>query len=161
MKTSQTFQKLMQYVRPYRLFFVLSILLAIVAVVTQLYIPILFGQCIDCMISQGHVDLARLETFGSKIGILIMVNAITTWFMNVVNNHMAFSIVKDMRAQIMRQIQHLPLSFLDGHGIGDILGRMIADVDQISDGLLLGFTQLFSGVITIVVTIVFMFRIDF
>lgn len=161
MKTSQTFQKLMQYVKPYRLFFVLSILLAIVAVVTQLYIPILFGQCIDCMISQGHVDLARLATFGSKIGILIMVNAIATWFMNVVNNHMAFSIVKDMRAQIMRQIQHLPLSFLDGHGIGDILGRMIADVDQISDGLLLGFTQLFSGVITIVVTIVFMFRIDF
>ena len=111
MKTSQTFQKLMQYVKPYRLFFVLSILLAIVAVVTQLYIPILFGQCIDCMISQGHVDLARLATFGSKIGILIMVNAIATWFMNVVNNHMAFSIVKDMRAQIMRQIQHLPLSF--------------------------------------------------
>ena len=159
MKTSQTFHKLMQYVRPYWFFLILSIGVAVVSVVTQLYIPILFGQCIDCMLSKGHVDLVLLSTYGTKIGILILINAAATWVMNVMNNHMAYSIVKDMRAQIMFKIQHLPLSFLDDHGIGDILGRMIADVDQISDGLLLGFTQLFSGIITIVITILFMFRI--
>ena len=152
-----TLKKVLRIIGRYKMLLVLSIILAAVSVVLQLYIPILFGDAIDGIISKGHVDFDMVGTFLSKTLVLIIITSVATWIMNVINNRLAYSVVRDIRAKAIRQIEHLPLSFLDSHSTGDIVGRVIADTDQISDGLLLGFTQLFSGVITILVTIIFMF----
>lgn len=155
----KTFMKVFDYVRPYSIFLVCSIGFAIVSSVVMLYIPILFGNGIDWIVSEGQVDFHSLMNGLKVIMIWIVVAAVSLWLMNIINNHLTYRIVQDLRTKAIRKIQHLPISFVDSHGIGDMTGRLIADMDQLSDGLLLGFTQVFSGSVTIVVTLVFMFRI--
>lgn len=140
----------------YKYWLFASILLAMISVILQLYVPILFGDAIDEMITQGNVDFVMIGKILLQIGVLVGVSAVTVYVMNRINNHMTYAVVRDIRGQAIRKIQLLPNSYLDGHSSGDIVSRMIADADQLSDGLLLGFTQLFTGVVTIIATIGFM-----
>lgn len=153
----QTLKKVLKVIGRYKVLLVISVLLATLTVVLQLYIPILFGYAIDGIIAKGKVDFNSIEAFLLKTLVLIVTASVATWIMNAINNKLAYRVVRDIRAKAIRQIERLPLSFLDSHGTGDIVGRVIADTDQLSDGLLLGFTQLFSGIVTILVTIFFMF----
>ncbi len=152
----QTLAKVLVLIGRYRLLLLASVLLAALTVVLQLYVPILFGDAIDQIVSPTSVNLQALAAILGKALALIVVSSVATWVMNLVNNRLAYHTVKDIRARAIRQIQRLPLSYLDAHSSGDVVQRIIADTDQLSDGLLLGFTQLFSGVITIVVTLAFM-----
>ena len=152
----QTLRKVLGVVGSYTHLLVVSILLAGLSVVLQLYVPILFGDAIDQIVASGSVDFPAVAQILQRVGILVVVSSVATWVMNAVNNRVAFRTVKDVRARAIRQIQTLPLSYLDTHSSGDIVQRIIADTDQLSDGLLLGFTQLFSGIITIVITLAFM-----
>lgn len=153
-----TFRKVMKYIGQYKILLFISVFLAGISVITTLYAPILFGDAIDCIVEKGNVDFGMIAQILCKIGILIGITSVATWIMNVINNRLTFKVVEDIRAQAIRKLQHLPLSYLDRHSTGDIVGRIIADVDQLSDGLLLGFSRLFSGVITIVATLFFMFN---
>ena len=152
----QTLFKVLRLIGRYRLLLLVSILLAALTVILQLYVPILFGDAIDQIVAPDDVNLAALAAILAKALALIVVSSVGTWIMNMINNRLAFHTVKDIRARAIRQIQHLPLSYLDAHSSGDVVQRIIADTDQLSDGLLLGFTQLFSGIVTIVVTLAFM-----
>lgn len=136
---------------------IFSILLAAAAVVLQLYVPVLFGDAIDFVQETGRVDFANMAKVLSKIALLAVLSGVFTWIMNLVNNKMTYGIVEELRSKAIRHIQKLPLSYLDSHSSGDIVSRVISDADVLSDGLLLGFTQLFSGVVTVVVTLIFMF----
>ena len=157
-KSSLTaFRKVLVYIGRYRILLAVSILLAGISVVLQLYVPILFGDAIDGIIAMGKVDFGHVSWYLHRILILVAVSSAATWVMNMLNNRLTFRVVQDIRAKAIRHIQVLPLSYLDAHSTGDIVSRVIADADQLSDGLLLGFQQLFSGVITIVVTLIFMF----
>ncbi|MBP3900216.1 MAG: ABC transporter ATP-binding protein [Blautia sp.] len=153
----QTLKKVMSVIGHYRILLILSILLAGLSVVLQLYIPVVFGNAIDGIITAGKVDFELVSTHLFKALILAASAAAAIWIMNMINNRLAYNTVRDIRSKAIRNIQALPLSYLDAHSSGDIVQRVIADTDQLSDGLLLGFTQLFSGVITIFVTIGFMF----
>lgn len=158
MKTSnKTLWKVMHVIGKYKVFLILSIVLSAVAAILQLYAPILFGQAIDHIISQGNIEYTPLMHTLINILICVSIASISLWLMNLINNHVAYHTVKQIRDKAMVRIQKLPLSYLDSHSSGDIVQSVIADVDQLSDGLLLGFTQLFTGVITIIATLVFMF----
>lgn len=152
-----TLKKVMSVIGHYRILLIFSILLAGISVVLQLYIPVVFGDAIDGIIARGKVDFQTVSVFLRKALILAACASAAIWIMNMINNRLAYNTVRDIRAQAIRHIQVLPLSFLDVHSSGDIVQRVIADTDQLSDGLLLGFSQLFSGIITIFVTIGFMF----
>ncbi|MBQ4382970.1 MAG: ABC transporter ATP-binding protein [Firmicutes bacterium] len=149
-------RKVLKVIGNYKLLLAASIVLAAVSVVIQLYVPILFGDAIDQIIDTGRVDFNGVAYYLSRILILILISGIASWIMNLINNRMAYKVVEEIRSKAIRHIQVLPLSYLDRHSTGDIVSRVIADADQLSDGLLLGFTQLFSGVITILVTLGFM-----
>ena len=153
----QTLRKVLKLIGRYRLLLLLSILLAGLTVVLQLYVPVLFGDGIDRIAGEGLVDFAGLGGILGKILVLIILSSVASFVMNVINNRLAFRTVQDIRARAIRKIETLPLSYIDSHSSGDLVQRIIADTDQLSDGLLLGFTQLFSGVVTIVVTLGFMF----
>lgn len=135
----------------------ISVILAAVTVILQLYVPVLFGYAIDEVVAAHEVDFTRMGFYLSRILVMIVFSGIATWIMSVINNRMTYRTVQDIRARSIRHIQKLPLSYLDGHSTGDIISRVIADTDILSDGMLLGFTQLFSGVITIIGTLLFMF----
>ncbi len=150
-------RKLLELIKSYRFLLATSILLSFVAVFGQLYIPILFGDAIDDMLGRSQVQMEPIFQILLQIGGLLVVVGLSLWISNRINNRVAFSIVRDLRAKSIRKIQNLPISYLDAHSAGDIVQRMIADTDQISDGLLLGFTQLFSGVLTIFLTLYFLF----
>ena len=156
----QTLRKVLAVIRRYRLLLLVSILLAVLTVVLQLYVPVLFGDAVDRIVEPGKVDFAGLEGILLRILVMILAAAAGTWAMNIINNRLAFRTVRDIRSRAIRRIQELPLSYLDSHASGDLVQRIIADTDQLSDGLLLGFTQLFSGVVTIGVTLGFMFSRD-
>ncbi len=158
MSGNNTLMKVLRFIRRYTLLVIISILLAAVSVVLTLYIPILFGEMIDHIISEGNVNMSAVGEQASLILKLILLTSAATWIMNLINNRIAFQTVRDIRAIAIRRLQGLPLSYLDSRKTGDIVSAVIADVDQLSDGLLLGFTQLFTGVITILVTLYFMFR---
>lgn len=153
----KTFKKVLQQIGNQKWFIVLSILLAAITVVLTLYAPILFGDAIDVIVDKGNVDFNYISQVLLKIGIIIAITGMLTWIMNIINNHVTYSVVKNIRSLAIRKIQKLPLKYLDSHSSGDIVSRIIADADQLSDGLLLGLTQLFSGIITIFVTLYFMF----
>ena len=155
-KTAGTFRKVLVYIGHYRVLLFLSIILAAISVILQLYIPILFGRAIDCIVAPGAVDFGTIAVLARRILVLIALTALSTWLMNLTNNRLTYKTVQDIRAKAIRQIQVVPLSYLDAGSEGDIVQRVIADVDQLSDGLLMGFTQLFSGVVMIVMTLVFM-----
>ena len=152
--------KVLKVIGHYRILLLLSIVLAAVSVILQLYVPILFGNAIDQIISEGNVRFDVISGILTRILILVLIIGVSTWIMNLINNRLAYRTVRDIRAHAIRRIQHLPLSYLDTHSTGDIVQRIIADTDQLSDGLLLGFTQLFAGVITILATLIFMFSIN-
>ena len=153
----KTLKKLLPLVGKYWPALLLSTLLAAGAVVLQLYIPVLFGEAIDQIVAAGQVNFAQMGEYLGWILVLIAAASLCTWGMSLLNNRMTYSIVHDIRCRAIRHIQALPLSYLDGHSIGDIVSRIIADTATLSDGLLLGFSQLFSGVLTVVVTLIFMF----
>ncbi len=152
----QTLGKVLKFIGKYKVLLVFSISLSIVASILQLYVPILFGSAIDTVIKQGEVHYSKLLSVLIHIGICITIASISLWVMNLINNRLTYQTVKEIRAKAMRHLQHIPLSYLDVHSTGDIVQSVIADVDQLSDGLLLGFTQLFTGVVTIIATLVFM-----
>lgn len=150
-------KKVLHFIGRYRILLLFSVLLAMTTVLLTLYVPILFGDAIDTIIARGSVDFVLMKDYLVKISILVILTSVLTWMMNIINNRVTYHVVKDIRAQAIRKIQTLPLKFLDSHSTGDLVGRVIADADQLSDGLLLGLTQLFTGVITILVTLYFMF----
>ena len=146
--------------KPYRFYLLLSLLLAAVTVAGTLYLPLLIGNAVDCIIGPGSVDFAGVFRVLLKMGIVIGVTAFSQWLMNVCNNKLTYQIVRDVRNEAFTRIEILPLKYIDSHPHGEIVSRVIADVDQFADGLLMGFTQLFSGVITILGTLVFMFSVN-
>lgn len=153
----ETFIKLMKELGNSLWWIVISFVLAALTVVLTLYIPVLFGNSIDLML-YTPVDWVQLKGILLKVCVLIVVCAILTWIMNVVNNKVAYGVIRQLRSKAIRKIQQVPLKYVDGQSSGDIVQRVIADVDQISDGLLLGLTQLFTGIVTIIVTLYFMFQ---
>ena len=153
-----TLNRVLHKIRPYSAFVVCSLLVAAVSVAAQLYIPILFGDAIDKMLGKGNVDLAGVLRIAVSILVVAAVAALAQWLLSVCNNRITFSVSRDLRNEALRKIQTLPLSYLDSHPSGDIVSRMVADVDTFADGLLMGFTQLFSGILTIFGTLLFMLR---
>ena len=153
----ETLWKVLRFIGKYRFLLVLSIILAAVSVILQLYVPVLFGNAIDQVVAKREVNFRMMWYYLSRILVMIIVSSVATWIMNIINNRMTFRTVQDIRAKAIRHIQELPLSYLDSHSTGDIISRVIADTDILSDGLLLGFTQLFSGIVTIIGTLLFMF----
>ncbi len=159
-KNKGTIKKVWQYISRYRFFLILSIILAAVTVILTLYVPILVGNAIDCIIGPGNVDFAGIIKILATIGIVVGLTAVMQWIMNAVNNKITYNVVRDLRLAAFEKIQKLPFSYIDKHSSGEIVSRVIADADQFADGLLMGFTQLFTGVMTIFGTLVFMFRIN-
>ena len=153
-----TLNRVLHKIRPYSAFVVCSLLVAAVSVAAQLYIPILCGDAIDKMLGKGNVDLAGVLRIAVSILVVAAVAALAQWLLSVCNNRITFSVSRDLRNEALRKIQPLPLSYLDSHPSGDIVSRMVADVDTFADGLLMGFTQLFSGILTIFGTLLFMLR---
>lgn len=156
----ETVLKVLRYIRKYWVYLVLSILMAVLTVTLTLYLPILTGRVIDLMIEQGLVDFPGVFRILKKMAIVIAITATAQWIMNVCNNKMAYRIVQDVRNEAFRKIEILPLKYIDGHPYGEVVSRVIADVDQFSDGLLMGFTQFFTGVITIIGTLGFMLSVN-
>lgn len=155
--TASALRKLSPFIGRYWVGLAASIVLAGAMVVLQLYVPILFGDAIDLMVGEGRVSFEDIASYISRIVIIVCISAVCTYFMNLINNRIAFGIVREIRSTAIEHVQRVPLSYLDSHSTGDIVSRITTDTDILSDGLLLGFTQLFSGVITVFVTLFFMF----
>ncbi len=154
------FSKIMRYIGRYKYLLALSVLFAAASAVLTLLVPVLIGDAIDLIVSKGRVDFAGIGSILFKIGVVISITAILQWLMNIFNNRITFNVVRDIRNEAFRRTQILPLSYIDTHPHGETVSRIIADVDQFADGLLMGLTQLFTGVITILGTLVFMLLID-
>ena len=152
-------KKVLLRIRPYSFGVVVALLLATVNVVMSLYIPILVGEAIDCIVDKGRVDFSSMERFLWLIGACTAVAALSKWVMGLINNRMTYRVTRDIRNEAFAHIQRLPLKYLDGHTQGDIVSRVVSDVDTFADGLLMGFTQLFTGLMTILGTLLFMLRI--
>ena len=160
MTQKETIKKVLHYIRRYRFFLIASLVLALITVVLTLYVPILTGQAVDLIVGKGQVDFAGVYHICVKIGIAILLTMAAQWVMNVANNKITYSVVRDIRTDAFEKIQVLPLSYIDSHSYGGIVSRVIADADQFADGLLMGFTQLFTGVITILGTLGFMLSVS-
>ena len=156
-ESRKTLRKLMKFIAGCKWLLVISILLAAASVILQLYVPVLFGNAIDEIISEGNVFFDNMWVYLRQIIIVAAGAAVLLWIMNLINNRMTYRVVQDIRSKAINHIQKLPLSYLDRHASGDIVSRIIADADILSDGLLLGFTQLFVSVVTVIATLVFMF----
>ena len=157
---SSTLKKVLGRIARYRLNAVLSILLSAVYVGLSLYVPILAGRAIDSIIAPGSVDYAQIMLELTKIAIVAAIAALAQWLMNIINNSMTYNVVKDMRTEAFNRLMKLPLSYIDAHPYGETVSRIIADVDQFADGLLLGFSQLFTGILTIIGTLIFMLSVN-
>ena len=155
-----TLKKVLGYIRPYWVLVGLSILLAAVTVAASLYIPILTGNAVDLIVGPGNVEFAGIVKILVRIGVVIGLAALSQWVMSLINNRITYRVVRDIRNEAFRKIQILPLKYIDGHPTGEVVSRVIADVDQFADGLLMGFTQLFTGVITILGTLCFMLSVN-
>lgn len=160
MKRKSTLKRVLCYIEGYRRYLLASILLAVLTVALTLYAPILTGDAIDYMIGKGAVDFAALLKLLTKLGVIIGATSVFQWIMNLCNNHITYKVVMDVRTEAFDHMQDLPLSYIDSHPQGDIVSRLIADIDQFSDGLLMGFTQLFTGVMTILGTLLFMLSVN-
>ena len=154
-----TLKKVLRLIRPYRLLVALSILCSAVTVALTLYVPVLIGRTIDLIIGPGQVDMPGILRLLLRIGWIIVVTAAVQWVVNTINNRITYQVVRDVRDSAFRHLQILPLRYIDAHPVGGIVSRIIADVDQFADGLLMGFTQLFTGVVTILGTLIFMISI--
>ena len=157
-ESREALRRVLTYIRPYGFFVGVSLVVAAVSVAAQLYIPLLCGDAIDLMIGPGQVDRSGVWTIIVEILIVMALAALAQWLLSVCNNRITFSVTRDLRNDAIHKIQSLPLSYLDSHPSGDIVSRMVADVDTFADGLLMGFTQLFTGLLTILGTLLFMFR---
>lgn len=155
-----TLKKVLKYVQRHGFFMVLSILFAAITVALTLYTPILIGDAIDLIVGKGQVDFAGIAAILIKTGIIISITALIQWLMNTINNRITYHVVRDIRNEAFRKIEILPLSYIDAHPYGDIVNRVLADADQFADGLLMGFTQLFTGIVTILGTLFFLFSIS-
>ena len=155
-----TLKKVMQCISRYRFLVVLSILLAAISVALTLYVPILVGDAIDFIVAAGQVSFDQIMTTLTRVVIVVAITALAQWLMNVINNKITYQVIRDMRDQAFRKIQVLPLKYIDSHPYGEVVSRVIADVDQFADGLLMGFSQLFTGVITILGTLIFMLTVN-
>ncbi|MDO5550218.1 MAG: ABC transporter ATP-binding protein [Lachnospiraceae bacterium] len=158
--STATLKRILTYIKKYRIAVAASILMATVTVALTLYVPVLIGQAVDVIIGPGQVDYAALTKVLTKIGVAVLITAAAQWLMNHINNVITYRVVKDIRTRAFNHLEVLPLSYLDVHPTGDLVSRIIADIDQFSEGLLLGFTQLFTGVMTIVGTLLFMLSIN-
>ena len=157
---ARTLKIVLKYIQAYRIFLILSLMFAVVTVAATLYIPVLTGQVIDHILAPGQVDFPVIGELLWKMGVIILLAALAQWMMNVCNNKITYEVVQDVRREAFARIQVLPLKFIDGHSHGELVSRVIADVDQFADGLLMGFSQLFTGVITILGTLLFMVSIN-
>ena len=157
-ESKEALRRVLTYIRPYGFFVGVSLVVAAVSVAAQLYIPLLCGDAIDLMIGPGQVDRSGVWTIILEILVVMALAALAQWLLSVCNNRITFSVTRDLRNDAIHKIQSLPLSYLDSHPSGDIVSRMVADVDTFADGLLMGFTQLFTGLLTILGTLLFMFR---
>lgn len=160
MKKKSTITKLLSYIKPYSLIFTVSLLLTVLSVVCSLFVPVMSGQAIDYIVDKGLVEFDQVFDILIKMGIIIVIGAICQWLTGYINNMITFKIIRDIREQIFKKIQELPLSYLDSKQSGEMLSRCVTDIEQISDGLLMGFSQVFNGILTIVCTIIFMLRIN-
>lgn len=156
MKKRNTMRKLLRYLKKYWLLLALSLLFAALTVAMTLYLPILIGQAVDLIVAPGKVEFSAIASLLLKMGILIGATALSQWIMNACNNRITYRTVRDIRSDAFARLEILPLRYIDAHSYGEIVSRMIADVDQFADGLLMGFTQFFTGVLTIVGTLLFM-----
>lgn len=153
-------KRILLLLKPYTVFLVLSFIFAIISVGLTLYVPIIIGDSIDFIVEKGNVNYSGIKVTLIRLLLVVIITAIAQWFMNLCNNRMTFYVVKDIREKTFRQLQIVPLKYVDSHQYGDIISRVVTDVEQLSDGLLMGFTQLFTGVITILGTLVFMLSIN-
>ncbi|MDY4489882.1 MAG: ABC transporter ATP-binding protein [Candidatus Faecousia sp.] len=159
MSQKDILKKVLQRIRPYWAGVAASLVLATVYVVMTLYIPILVGNAIDCIVDMGRVDFSAMKGFLWQVAACSLIAAVSQWIMSQINNRMTYRVTRDIRDEAFRHIQVLPLSYLDAHPQGDVVSRVISDVDTFADGLLMGFTQLFTGVMTILGTLLFMLRL--
>ena len=157
---SETLKKVLRYIKRYRWYLILSLFFAVITVAATLYIPVLTGDAIDYIIDKGLVNFSAVFAILIKIGVVIGVTALAQWLMNVCNNKITYEEIQDIRRQAFAKMEILPLKFIDGHSHGELVSRVIADVDQFADGLLMGFTQAFTGVLTILGTLVFMLSLN-
>ncbi|MDK2964481.1 ABC transporter ATP-binding protein [Lacrimispora sp.] len=159
-KHKSTVKRILNKIGKYKWSVMASLFCAFLTVVFTLYIPILIGRAIDCIVGAGKVDFKTMGVILTQMGIVILVTAAAQWVMSHINNQITYRVVKDIRTQAFNKLESLPLKYIDSHAHGDIISRIIADIDQFSDGLLMGFTQLFTGVLTILGTLAFMFYIN-
>lgn len=159
-KNKGTLKKVFSYIGKYKYFLILSMFLAAVTVGLTLYAPILVGKAIDCIIGKGNVDFVNMKSILIKVAVIVVSTALIQWLMNVCNNKITYNVSRDLRKKAFEKIEILPFSYIDTHSKGDIVSRVITDVDQLSDGLLMGFTQFFTGVITIIGTLAFMLSVN-
>lgn len=159
-KNKGTLKKVFSYIGKYKYFLILSMFFAAVTVGLTLYAPILVGKAIDCIIGKGNVDFVNMKSILIKVAIIVVSTALIQWLMNVCNNKITYNVSRDLRKKAFEKIENLPFSYIDTHSKGDIVSRVITDVDQLSDGLLMGFTQFFTGVITIIGTLAFMLSVN-
>ncbi len=158
-KKEAVWKKVIWLIRPYLHFFLVSLVFAVISAVLTLYAPILIGDAIDRILGKGNVDFEGIGAILLKLGGIILVTSVAQWLMNLCNNHITYRVVKDVRTQAFAKLQKLPLQYVDSHAYGETISRIITDVEQFSDGLLMGFTQFFTGVVTIFGTLVFMLTI--
>ena len=159
-KHKSTIRRILNYIGVYKWLVLLSVILAAVTVALTLYAPILVGEGVDLILGPGNVDFQGLLAVLKKIAVVVALTALTQWLMNHMNNQITYHVVQDIRVKAFQHIQELPLKYLDSHPYGDIISRLIADLDQFSEGLLMGFTQLFTGVLTIIGTLGFMLAVN-
>ena len=159
-KNKGTLKKVFSYIGKYKYFLILSMFFAAVTVGLTLYAPILVGKAIDCIIGKGNVDFINMKSILIKVAVIVVSTALIQWLMNVCNNKITYNVSRDLRKKAFEKIEILPFSYIDTHSKGDIVSRVITDVDQLSDGLLMGFTQFFTGVITIIGTLAFMLSVN-
>ena len=159
-ESKKTLLKVLHYIGKYSIYLVFSLIFAAVTVALTLYLPILTGDALDLIIEKGLVDFDGIFDILKKMAVVILLTAAAQWLMNICNNRITYHVVRDIRYEAFKKIQILPLKYIDGHAYGDIVSRVIADADQFADGLLMGFTQLFTGVITIFGTLGFMLAIN-
>ncbi len=160
-KQMTTLKKLLSYIKKYTPLIILSLIFAAVSSILTLYVPILIGRAVDCIVSAGNVNFAGIFGVIRQIIIVILLTAAAQWLMNICNNRITYQVVRDMRMDAFSKIEILPLKYLDAHSYGELVSRVIADADQVAEGLLMGFTQLFTGIITIVGTLIFMVTINY
>lgn len=155
-----TIGKVLRYIKKYWMYLGISVFLAAVTVALTLYIPILTGRAVDLIVAKGLVDFAGILMILKRMAVVILLTAAAQWVMNACNNKITYNVVRDIRKEAFDRIEHLPLSYIDSHSYGEVVSRVIADVDQFADGLLMGFTQFFTGVVTIFGTLIFMLTIN-